>query len=581
MARKSLGRFLNFLKPYWPRGVIGFIFIIITTLIQLPMPFLSMYVIDYVLPEGNQSFLNTLVVFVLFILIIGFFISLLQTYVLEAFRQRVFFDIQKSLFEKILQFPISYFRHNDAGYILSRIKNDTEVTKGLMADTIIMFTKDLLTLIFGLLCIFIIHWKMAILSCLLLPPFIISITKGAGKLRELNRELQESNAQLTQEISEDITMISMIKSLVINQTILRNYVKKFRNYINTSFKLSLWSVFFGSITSFIGSIGPLIILWFGGTEIIRGNLTFGQFFAFNTFLAYLFGPTQRILNLNLGIQSALAAADRIFELLDHPVENSPPNKRSLKNFQGNIEFKNVNFSYNGSASLLKNISFSLRPGYIYGFAGKSGIGKTTILSLLLGYYKPKNGSIYLDNTDLNLLDLNSVRREIAIVPQGTLLFSTTIEDNIRYGNPDASKEDIISVAKMAGAHDFIINLKNGYATMVGSRGEKLSGGEKQRIAVARALLKNPKVLILDESLSEIDSESEAIIFKTLISLKSNRTVVVIAHRLSTISKLDKIYFLDDGRIAAQGNHQNLLECCPAYKELFSNQINSLDLIDKL
>lgn len=567
MARRTLLRFLTYLKPYWRRGVSAFILTNFTTLLQLPMPFLSMYILDHVLVEHDVHFLNIVIVVLLVTQIVALAAYLLQGYILEVFRQRVFFDIQKLVFEKTLELPMTYFMTNESGYVFSRIKNDTEVTKGLMADTLIVFAKDLLTLLTGLICLLIIHPRMALLFFLLMPPFVLSIANSGKLLRKLNHQLQEDNAKLSREIGEDISLISVIKLLAIQKTILRRYVKTFRQYIHSCFAVNVRSMLYGLTASFIGGLGPLVLLWFGGSEIMKGTLTLGQFFAFSTFMAYLFGPTQRLLVLNLGLQASLAAADRIFEIIDLQPEPRQHQELLPKNIKGAIEYHNVAFSYSNGHEILRDINLVFEPGSIYCLTGKSGAGKTTIINLLLGYYKPSRGAIYIDGVNLGQLDSRTVNKHIGLVPQGSSLFSTSIKNNIKFGLFDASDDDILGAARLANAHGFIMDLRHKYDSMVGERGTRLSGGERQRIAIARALVGKPRILVLDESLSEIDSESELLIIETLHRLKIDMTIVVVTHRSSTISRADKILFLSDGRIALTKEPCTQEKSCPPFDDV--------------
>ena len=528
-----------------------------------------MYVIDNVLIEGNMPFLNKLMLLLILVQFVAVSAYFLHGYLLEAFRQRVFFDLQKTVFAKVLELPMSYFHANESGYILSRVRNDTETSKGLMADTIINFLKDVATLAVGVVCLFVLHWKLALFSCLLLPPFVISILSGGKRMRTMNRDLQEASAQLNKEVAEDISLVASIKALVIHKSVMRKYVSALRRYIDMSFRTSMYAMIFGGLTSFIGAAGPVILLWYGGSEIISGSLTFGRFFAFSMFLSYLFGPTQRLLNLNISIQSSLAAIDRVFEVLDHPSEPTAVNAGALRNPRGCVEFRNVVYSHDGPKPIIDDVSFIMQPGHLFAIAGRSGIGKTTILNLLMGYYQPLRGEVIVDGIDTRLLNNASLRANIGFVPQGAPLFSTSIRENIRYGNLEASDEEIVDAAKLANAHQFISHLKDQYGTLVGERGMKLSGGERQRIAIARAIVRKPRIFVFDESLSEVDLDSETLIMQSLLELKRTATVIVVAHRPSTVQKADMVFFLETGRIVGCGKHHDLVTCFPPYERLLT------------
>lgn len=575
MARNNLTRFLKYYRPHVYRAAYAFVLAVAMTLLQLPMPFLSMYVIDNVLMEGNIAFLNRLVFVLVSVQLISIMAYLLQGYLLEVFRQRVYFDLQKDTFHKVLRLPMSYFQTKETGYILSRIRNDSETTKGLMADTAISIFKDIVTLIVGVCCMFALHWKLALLSCLLLPPFVASIVMGSKKIKTLNQTLQESSARLNQEIAENVALVSSIKALVIGRTIMRKYVSSLRGYIGSALRASMWSMVLGAVTILIGGIGPVLLLWYGGAEIMRGTLTFGRFFAFSTFLAYLFGPTQRLLNLHIGVQSSLVAIDRVYELLDMSEETRATRATSIPCPNGIVELQRVSYSHDPQTPIIKEITLAVRPGRLYAIVGRSGIGKTTLLNLLLGYYYPSGGCVLVDGIDTRKIDPESLRACIGYVPQGAPLFSTTIYDNIRYGNINASSEDIVMAAKLANAHHFITKLKDGYYTQAGERGARLSGGERQRVVMARAIVRKPRMYILDESLSELDSQSESLILQCLGRLKRTATVLVVTHRPSTIRQADVVCFIENGVLGGCGTHDELIIDVPEYAELFDSHAKLL------
>lgn len=570
---RSILRFLQFLRPYWMRGVEAGILMLLAVLLQLPMPFVSMYIIDDVIVEGNRSLLNILIIALFSVLILRIIIGFLQSYLLEIFKRRVLFDIQLRIFEHVQRLPLEYFRSHSTGYIMSRIRSDAEASQGIMAETVLSFLKDTATLLVGITCVFVLHWKLALLSVSILPFFIISISINSRRLRVLTKDAQEKGALFTKELQEAISGAELIKSFNLEKTIARRFVGSFKKVINSVVRLKMTGLTLGSLTNLIGGLGPLILLWYGGAEIINGNLTLGQFVAFNAFLGYLFGPTQRLMSLNLNVQQSLGSIERIFELLDLPLEKSGNGRKSipLPKIAGNVEFRNVTFSYNHSETVLENINLMANPGMIVGIVGPSGAGKTTIVNLLLGFYTPQKGSIYIDGYNIESINLQSLRKQVGVVAQGTFLFSGNVKENMRYGKIDATDEEIIKAAKAANVHSFVSRLPNGYETEIGERGVKLSGGERQRIAIARVILKNPRILILDEATSELDSESERLIQEALEPLMKNRTVFIIAHRLSTIRNADKIFVLNGGRIVEEGRHEELYDSGGVYRKLYDEQ----------
>jgi len=548
----------------------------LSVLLQLPIPLLTMYIIDHVLTENNLSILNWICLVLIGIILFQFVSHLMQRYLLLIFKERVLFDIQLRLFKHIEGLSYKFFQSQQTGYLTSRIQSDTSAVHGLLADTVINFCKDVLTFMVGLTIIFIIHWKLALSSIIVLPFFILSLASFSEKLRILSKETREKYAIVSKILQESLAGIYLIQSFIREKYQARKIFRSLKNSLKINIKSGIIALLAGNLTSLIGSIGPLIVLWYGGSEIIRGNLTIGQLFAFNSFLAYLFGPTQRLVNLNFSIQQSLGAIERIFELFDmEPEIKETPEAQELNTIKGQIIFDAVSFSYNGHDDALKDISLAIEPGEVVAIVGYSGAGKSTLINLIPRFYDPQFGSVMIDGIDIRCLKLKSLRGTIGIVAQDTFLFSGTVKDNIRFGNPRATEDEVVAAARAANVHEFIITLPQSYDTEVGERGVKLSGGEKQRISIARTILKNPKILILDEATSSVDSQSENLIQQALSLLMKGRTTMIIAHRLSTVLDADRIVVLNRGRIVAEGKHHELYPKGGVYKQLFDEQFRAV------
>jgi ABC-type multidrug transport system fused ATPase/permease subunit len=531
-----------------------------------------MYLIDDVFTTGNRALLALLCfVFLVFILLENT-IGLFRDFILVVIRQRVLFTLRLSLFRHIEKLPLPFFYNKGSGYLASRLGSDTAAVNGVMGDTIIHLMESLIRIIIALSMVFILNWKIAFLSLIFIFGMVGCMAVFNPQLQKMGKVLQEKNAIFGREIQESFASILIIKSFLREvyqaQKVLRAMKEMIQVNINSSVLGSFSSLLIGTITALSG----LAVMWFGGNEIINGRMTIGQFVAFNSFLGFLFVPIFALTNINIGIQSSLASMERIFEILDTaPEENISQLGKQLKHCKGMIVFQHIYFGYNELKTILRDISFDVPPSSMVAFVGQSGVGKSTMINLLLRYYEPQNGNITIDGNDIKEINLKSLRSHIGIVPQEAILFSTTIYDNIRFGKIDATKEEIIAAAKTANAHDFVMRLSGGYSTQVGERGAKLSGGERQRIAIARAVLKNPTILILDEATSQIDTESEQLIQESLNGLMKNRTTLVIAHRLSTIVKADKIIVLENGQIAEEGGHFELFRNNGRYRKLYDEQ----------
>ena len=591
----NLNRFSKYLKPYLPRGLKAVFCMCISVLLQLPRPLILMFLIDKVFVTGNRSLLNILCLILILTTCLSALINYLQTYILETFKQKVIFDIELDLFQHIERLPLSYFHDKESGYLTSRITSDSNSIHGLLADTIVNFFRDSLTFIVSLVVLFYLHWKLALISLMILPVFAISLNFFSGRLRRMSKFVQEAYAIVSNNIQESFSGIFLVKSFMLELHESIRVVQSLKNLIRLNIKRNLFGASTGISSGVVIGILGLVVIWIGGYEIIQGRLTIGQFVAFNGFLVYLFGPVQRLVNLNIGIQSSMASIDRIFEIIDlKPEEDTRANIKTLSDKTGEKESKNQNsinkkiecsikrgrvtfsgvtFSYDSCAPILNDVSFTVESGTSVAFVGRSGIGKTTLVNLLPRYYEPQQGKIFIDEHEIREISLKYLRQMIGIVSQDTFLFSSSIINNIRVGRLNATEKEVVEAAKLAQAHDFILNLSKGYETKVGERGIKLSGGERQRIAIARAILKDPKILILDEATSNLDSESERLIQRAIESLMKDRTTFIIAHRLSSILNVDEIIVLDQGKIVQKGKHKDLYNEDGVYKIFYDEQFH--------
>ncbi|MEW6455225.1 MAG: ABC transporter ATP-binding protein [Acidobacteriota bacterium] len=558
MNRNSnLFRFIKYFKPYTSRIIESAILMFSTSLLELPLPLITMFIIDDVIVERNYGLLNLLCFALFGILLLRLVSGFAQGYLLEYFRQRVSADLRMNLFNHILKLPLSFYKETQSGYMMSRVLNDISATHGLFADTILNILRSSLTLLFGTAIIFIINWRLAFLSIVFLPLFIFSILFFSKRIRSMSKETQERFAKVSLVLSESLQASEVVKSFGREKGESLKFFSKVNQFIKQSVETFLLGRTAGTFTSFIGGVAPLLILFYGGKEIMDGNLTIGGFVAFNSFLGYLYGPVQNLIGANLSIQGALGAVDRIFEILNKEKEDFDKGK-ILNHFKGEISIKKLSFSYDGKNKILDNISLDIYPGEKIGIAGESGSGKTTLVNLLLRLYEIKEGEILIDGINTKDISLKSLRENIGIVHQETFLFTGKISENIRYGRQDTKEKEIEEVAKIANLHNFIITLPHGYETEVGERGMKLSGGERQRIAIARMILKNPSIIILDEATSHLDYKNEKEIFDTLFTLFRGKTFIIITHRIFSLEIADRIVIIDKGRIVNIGNSEMIL-----------------------
>ncbi|MGC9337018.1 MAG: ABC transporter ATP-binding protein [Candidatus Cloacimonadia bacterium] len=586
----------RFLTPYFKKHtaslIVGGISIFLLSILILPTPLITRQIIDHTLPNKNIQQLIFLILLVLALLIFMKVVGYFQGLLFFKINNKVILDMRVDLLEKIHRVPLATTKRYGTGYLISRINDDTGRLRTLFADTFVMILRDVLTFLLGAVVIFIIHWKLALVSIAILPFFVLATIYFGKVIRKDSKRFYEKQAQTTRQLEESLGMMDLSKVFLKPRYNLLRYYRRAKEAFRSNIRLGKTSFRNNAVTGFLAGIAPIVIIGYGGYEIIQGRLTLGSLIAFNSFVGYLFGPASRLINVNIQIQQALMALERVRELFDLP-EEEVDKEIVLPERLEELEFENVHFSYEaishpsqereeGSVSksqpreesisdnqVLKGITFRAKRGEKIGIVGSSGGGKTTLLHLLAGLYEVDKGKILLNGRSLTTSELIALRKQVAIVEQEPYLFNDTIYNNIRFGNGRASEEEIYSAARQAYADEFIRRLTDGYQTIVGEKGTNLSVGQKQRIAIARALVKKPKILVLDEATSNIDSISEEFINRTIFSLPDNMIVFIIAHRLYTVKRCDRILVLEKGKIVEEGTHQELLKMNGYYKRFYN------------
>jgi len=488
------------------------------------------------------------------------------------FGQDVLVDMQSDLIDHTLKLPKSFFDEQQTGYLVSRLVGDIQGLRWFFSGTPVYLISNAIRFIGGIGFLFYLEWRLALFVMVLLPLMVLVVIFFSTRMRILSLNGMENQGRLMQRIQETLSGSSLIKSFSTEE----REKGRVSTELNNVRQISLEQVSLGGLASVVISAMPdfatAAVLVFGAIWIIQGTWTLGSLLAFQGYLGYVFGPATALANANFQLQSALAALKRVSAIYDIlPEEDSQG--IAVSKLKGEIEFRNVTFSYDGMDEALQNISFKVSAGEQVAIVGPSGVGKTTLISLLLRFYKPTSGEILIDGRPARDYDLKSLRRRLGYVSQNTFLLTGTIADNLRYGNPDATQDEVEMAAVAAGIHDFIKGLPEGYAALVGERGVNLSEGQKQRVAIARVLIKKPDIMILDEPTSSLDSITEKSIFDALPNMLQNKTVFIVAHRLATAQRAQRILVLNDHRIVAVGSHLELLESCEFYRELVSSQAN--------
>ncbi len=532
--------------------------------------------LDKVLIAGNNNYLLIIVVGLPILFLLKGIFYFIQNYLMAYVGQKLIISIRYDVFSHLQKVSLSFFSKKTTGQLISRMTNDVNMVQAMVKGSMTILN-DIISLICLFGYIFYLHWKLTLLVFVVLPFIGGIVRKFSKKIRRVGHDMQEKMADVTSVMHEAISGVQITRAFTMEE----HEIERFHNKDRESMKAQLRGVRVQStvlpVVEFMNTMGLAIVMFYGGQIVINGELTTGQLIGFLAGLGMTFSPIKRLTNINSVIQQSLAAADRIFSLMDEDIEEGEEDKNiEIDDLKGSVEFEDVFFSYDDKYDVIRGLDLKVRPGEIVAFVGPSGGGKSTIVSLIPRFYTPYKGEIRVDGKNINDINIKSLRKHMAIVPQDTILFTGTIKENISYGNPEATDEEIIEAAKMANAHNFISDFRKGYETQVGERGAMLSGGQKQRIAIARALLRNAKILILDEATSALDSESEALVQDALENLMEEKTTFVIAHRLSTIRKADKICVIDDGRIVQLGTHDQLMEKGGEYRQIYNAQFYFLE-----
>ncbi len=508
-------------------------------------------------------------------------ISYIRSLLLLFVGNRIVFDIRQRLFRHLQRLSLRFFETNSSGWIMSRVLYDVEAVQSILSDQLVDIITNVVTMIVVLIILYWYSWQLAIVATVALPLYVINFLLLKRRVRHLSREARSQYSQVYATLSEAISGIRVIKSFAREQWEARGFVKEIRQTIHLNINLGRWRAILRVNANLLTQIANVAILAIGSYLILyTDTFTIGALVAFRIYVGMLYGPIIALVTISDVINWASAAMERIFETLDTvPSVQEAKEPIRLRKIEGRVEMRHLYFSYEPTEPVLRDINLVAEPGQVIALVGPSGGGKTTMVHLIPRFYDPTSGQILIDGQDLRDVSLRSLRQQIGMVMQESFLFSGTLRDNIKYSRPGASEEEVVQAAIAANAHDFIMDFPDGYETRVGERGARLSGGQRQRITIARAILRNPRILILDEATSDLDSEAEALIQEALEYLMQNRTTFIIAHRLSTVINADKILVVDEGEIVEEGVHAELATAGGVYERLCTVQFKQAQ--DKL
>ena len=567
-------RFLPFVRPYLTRLMLAGFLVSGVALINLALVRLAGTLWDVITVHHDADQMTRSIGLFLSLVILQGLCSMGHSYLTAWVSQEVVADFRKHLFAHLQTLTVSFFTRRRTGELLSRLMSDVTVIQSIVTETPIDAVKQLVTFVGGITFLLFMNWRLCLLILILLPLLVLVAKVFGRRLKSLSTSIQDQTAALSTLVEEVISGIRIVKSFVQTQREKDRFADQVDQTLHLTLRRAAIMAVFIPVISLMTFSSATAVLWYGGRQVIEGVVTPGDLFAFVLFAGILIGPFSSAARVFAQVKEAQGATQRVFEILDaQPDICDQSGAQTLVTVDGHVRVEGVTFSYDARHPVLSNLSFEAKPGELVALVGPTGAGKTTVINLLHRFYDPTEGRITIDGKDLRQVTVESWYRQVALVPQETILFGGTILDNIRYGNMAANEAVVLEASKAAHAHDFITGLPDGYQTLVGEKGVNLSGGQRQRIAIARAILKNPRILLLDEATSSLDAESERLVQEAFQRLMEGRTTFVVAHRLSTIQRADRILVLDKGKLVEEGNHAQLMARNGLYHYLYTIRLN--------
>ncbi len=566
-------RLVAYLKPYWQRILLAIgCSVIVGAISTSPVPIVQKAFDDVLV---NKDFVMAKVIP---LLIIGLYLikgalTYLQNLIIYRTSWVLVVSLRSAMFEHIHKLPMGYFEESTTGHLISRINNDVQVMQSSVTNLVKEFLQNFIMLIGLIIWLFYLKWDWAWMAMIIFPLAAFPIGTIARKLRKLGHQGQEILADILSTLQESFSGIKIIRAFGLESQQSDKFQKENEQFLRVKKKDVKYVEMASPFMESLGAVCGGMILWYGGTQVLTGQVSQGTFIAFIVALFMMYAPVRLLFKLYAKFQTSLASAERVFSVLDQERESLQGGDMPFESFEDRIEYKGVSFKYpTRNALVLDHVDLVVQKSEVLAIVGMSGAGKTTLVDLLFRFFKVTDGQILIDGVDINDFEIHSLRQHIALVTQETFLFNDTIWNNIHFGNPEADEEEVHSAARAAHVESFVSTLDDGYQTLIGERGVKLSGGQRQRIAIARALLRNAPILVLDEATSSLDSESEKLVQDALYHLMEHRTTFVIAHRLSTIKHADRIIVLDQGQIVESGNHEELLQRSGIYQKYYEMQL---------
>ncbi len=568
-----LRRLFGYLSPYWKALVLTAAILLVRTAVHLTPPLIQRQIVDNVIQAGALDRLVPLIALYVGVYAVMHLMDFGEMYLRHALGERFVLDLRIRLYSHLQRLSLAFFETTSTGELMSRATNDVNAMESFITHGVPLTVVDLLRLIGASAVLLAMNWRLALVVLIPLPLMAVGLRIFNQRARPIYRKVRDRLGDINARLQDNLAGIRVIQAFEQEETTLQAFRTISEAYYTERVRaIRTWSTFFPAL-HFLTAVGGALVLGFGARAAVNGTITLGTLVAFLAYIASFYEPLRRLTEVDNTFQQAIAAGERIFELLDaEPQVQNASDARVLEEVEGDVRFEDVHFRYGEGDEVLHDIDFHMAPGEVVALVGPSGAGKTSIANLLCRFYDPGHGHILLDGHDLRELDLQSLRQHIAVVLQDTFLFNSSLRENICFGQPNATDEEMIAAATAAHAHNFIVELPDGYDTEIGERGVRLSGGQKQRLALARAIITDPRILILDEATSSVDAEAEYLIQQALEKVMEGRTALVIAHRLSTIRSADKIIALEDGHIREVGDHHELLARNGLYSQLYERQL---------
>jgi ABC-type multidrug transport system fused ATPase/permease subunit len=568
-----LKRLFQLLTPYWTTIIISSLLLVGRAGLELVPPLFQREIIDEVITARNLTYLSAMIAALVGTYALNQLVQIGDNYVRHALGEKFIFDLRVRLYAYLQKMSLSFFERTSTGELMSRVTNDLSALENFVTHGSALTGVDLMRLIGGGVILFVLDYRLAALVMIPIPILALALRHYNTKIRPVYRRVRARLGDINAKLQDNLAGIRVIQAFAREDLEYSRFSKESERYYQARVKgIRYWSIFFPAIR-FFGAMGAVIVLGVGSVMVVKEQLTIGTLVAFLAYITSIYDPINRLTEVDNIFQEAIAAGERIFELLDETTDvKDAPDAIELSAIRGEMVFDQVYFRYGSGDRVLHDISFTMAPGEMVALVGPSGAGKTSIANLICRFYDPVKGHVTVDGCDLRNIKLTSLRRQVGVVLQDSFLFNNTIAENLYYGKPNATEDELIAAARAANAHDFIMQLPEGYNTEIGERGVKLSGGQKQRLALARAILADPRILILDEATSSVDAEAEYLIQQALERVLKGRTALVIAHRLSTVCNADKIIVLNHGRIAEVGSHQELMQRKGLYSQLYQRQM---------